>query len=764
MKLSIRTKILVAFAATLVITSALNLFFISQILKKNYSTALHSELLILGDNLQTQLKRITSLGIPTRDIEGFGQQCLDLVRKNEHITRAMIIDRDGTIIFHSDPSRQGKKLLHQKILSSIQTGKTEVYSIAENGENIYFAVLPFGDNPDHSEYAVVICSPANIINNNILKLINKCNIVLFSTFILGALLLLVILTTMLTRPLAVILNTMKDITKTRDLHKRVNINTYDEIGQIADAFNTMTADLQHTTTSIDSLNREINERKKVEDELRCSETRFQQIVSNAAEWIWEVDANGLYTYSSPIIEELLGYKPEEIVGKKYFYDLFLDRDRDELKKLSLEGFAQKQPFKEFLNPNVHKNGRVVWLMTSGVPILDDNGNLIGYRGSDINITERKEAEEEIQKSKKVLQDMINAMPFGIVVIGKDKKIRQANPIAQQLTGFSENELVGHLCHKTLCPAEHDNCPIIDKNQKVDYSERKLITKDKKVIPIIKNVIQLRLGDEEVLLEAFVDITGRKESEKKLKQLNDSLEDANEEMKNFVFVASHDLREPLRKISSFGSMLQKSLEGKLDPDNAENLHFMIEGAQRMNSMIEGLLAYSKVSTKAQMLQTVDLNEIIKQLRQIELSVLLQERKVVIDIPQPLPNVKVDPVQISQLMQNLIANGIKYQKKGNIPRITITSKPAVDGMVRIEITDNGIGIKPEYQQSIFVMFRRLHDDNEYEGTGIGLSVCRKIVERHGGQIGIESEENKGSTFWFTMPVAEKTVTAEIKVKEE
>jgi len=185
---------------------------------------------------------------------------------------------------------------------------------------------------------------------------------------------------------------------------------------------------------------------------------------------------------------------------------------------------------------------------------------------------------------------------------------------------------------------------------------------------------------------------------------------------------------------------------------------------MNSMIEGLLAYSKVSTKAQMLQTVDLNEIIKQLRQIELSVLLQERKVVIDIPQPLPNVKVDPVQISQLMQNLIANGIKYQKKGNIPRITITSKPAVDGMVRIEITDNGIGIKPEYQQSIFVMFRRLHDDNEYEGTGIGLSVCRKIVERHGGQIGIESEENKGSTFWFTMPVAEKTVTAEIKVKEE
>ncbi|MFA5292004.1 MAG: PAS domain S-box protein [Phycisphaerae bacterium] len=764
MKLSIRTKILLAFAATLIITSALNLFFISQILRKDYSAALHSKLLILGDNLQTQLKRITSLGISTRDIEGFDQQCLDIVRKNENITRAMIIDRDGTIIFHSDPSQQGKKLLHQKIISSIHTGKPEVYSIAEKGENIYFAVLPFGDNPDHSEYAVVIASPASIINSNILKLINKCNIVLFSTFILGALLLLVILTTMLTRPLTVILNTMKDITKTRDLQKRVNINTYDEIGQIADAFNMMTADLQHTTTSIDCLNREISERKKVENELRCSETRFQQIVSNATEWIWEVDADGLYTYSSPIVEELLGYKPEEMVGKKHFYDLFLDKDRDELKRLSFEGFAQKQPFKGFVNANVHKNGRVIWLMTSGVPILDDNGNLIGYRGSDINITERKEAEEEIQTSKKVLQDMINAMPFGVVVIGKDKKIRQANAIAQQLTGFSENELVGQLCNKTLCPAELNNCPILDKNQKVDHSERKLITKDKKVIPIIKNVVQLRLGDEEILLEAFIDITERKEAEKKLKQLNDNLEDTNEEMKNFVFIASHDLREPLRKISSFGSMLQKSLEGKLDADNAENLHFMIEGAQRMNSMIEGLLAYSRVSTKTHTPQVVDLNKIVQQLRQIELSVLLQEKKVVIDIPKPLPNVKVDPVQISQLMQNLIANGIKYQKKDNIPRITITSKSAVDGMVKIEIKDNGIGIKPEYQQSVFVMFRRLHSNNEYEGTGIGLSVCRKIVERHGGQIGIESEENKGSTFWFTIPVAEKSVTAEMKVKEE
>jgi PAS domain S-box-containing protein len=563
----------------------------------------------------------------------------------------MIIDRNGTIIFHSDPSYEGKKFIEKDVLSSIETGNAGIYSIIENGDDTYSAVVPFGDNLDHSEYAVVVCSPARIINGKIIKLINRSNAVLFSTFGLGAILLLVILTTMLTNPLAIILNTMKDITKTRDLKKRVNIKTDDEISEIADAFNTMTADLQNTTTSVDNLNREIAERKKVENDLRNSETRFKQIANNAVEWIWEIDTEGLYTYSSPVTEKLLGYKPEEIVAKKHFYDLFVEKDRDKLKKAAFDAFAQKQFFKGFLNANVHREGRIVWLMTSGVPILDDDDNLIGYRGSDIDITERKEAEETM------------------------------------------------------------------KQLNVDLE--KAVTK---------------------------------------------LEDANQEMKNFVYIASHDLREPLRKVAAFGEMLQKSLEGKLSEEDAENLHYMIDGTQRMNSMIEDLLVYSRVNTKTQPPETVDLNEILKQLRQLELSIILQEKQVILEVPQSLPFISADPDQMRQLMQNLITNGIKYQSKGNIPRVTITSKPAVNGMVRIEISDNGIGIKAEFQQSIFVMFKRLHSRGEYEGTGIGLAVCRKIVERHGGQIGVESEYGKGSTFWFTMPATAKAVVAGIKLKSE
>jgi signal transduction histidine kinase len=263
----------------------------------------------------------------------------------------------------------------------------------------------------------------------------------------------------------------------------------------------------------------------------------------------------------------------------------------------------------------------------------------------------------------------------------------------------------------------------------------------------------------------MEVAERMQVEKELQETVEKLQEANQEMKNFVYIASHDLREPLRKITAFGTMLAKSLTGKLGDDDAENLKFMTDGAARMTKMIEGLLVYSRVSTKTHSAETVDLNDIVKQLGELELSILLEEKHTTLDVPQPLPAVDVDPVQIRQLMQNLIANGMKYQAKDNVPHITITSKPAADGMVRINITDNGIGIAPEFQQAIFIMFKRLHSKNEYEGTGIGLAVCKKIVERHGGQIGVESQPGKGSTFWFTLPSANtKTNDNKLCLKNE
>ncbi len=268
----------------------------------------------------------------------------------------------------------------------------------------------------------------------------------------------------------------------------------------------------------------------------------------------------------------------------------------------------------------------------------------------------------------------------------------------------------------------------------------------------------RIGGQNYIQAIVRDISEHKKAEAELKRLNHNLEEANQELSSFVYIASHDLREPLRKITAFGGMLQKSLKDKLLEEDAENLGFMVDGAHRMNKMIEGLLTYSRVSTKAHLPQDIDLVEIVSQLREFELSVMIEEMQAVICIPSPLPHINVDVTQIRQLMQNLLANGLKFHKPDAVPQVFITSKPAANGMVRIEITDNGIGIKPEYLQSIFTMFKKLHTPKDYEGTGIGLAVCKKIVERFGGKIGVESIPGVGSNFWFTVPSAVNSATSE------
>jgi signal transduction histidine kinase len=183
--------------------------------------------------------------------------------------------------------------------------------------------------------------------------------------------------------------------------------------------------------------------------------------------------------------------------------------------------------------------------------------------------------------------------------------------------------------------------------------------------------------------------------------------------------------------------------------------MIDGADRMQQMIEALLLYSRVTTKGVHFEQLDVNEIIQQLKELELAVRLEETKGTISVPEPLPAVKGDATQIRQLLQNLISNAMKYHKKDTLPEVTIRAHKEDNGMVRVEVQDNGIGIKREQHNKLFVMFRRLHSQDEYEGMGIGLAVCKRIIERHGGEIGIESTYGQGSTFWFTLPVSGRGV---------
>jgi PAS domain S-box-containing protein len=216
-------------------------------------------------------------------------------------------------------------------------------------------------------------------------------------------------------------------------------------------------ELEATRLCIAELEKVETKRKQVEEALKQSNRRFRDIVRNALEWIWEVDTEGKYTYSGPVVKKILGYKPSEVLGK-HFYDLFHPDDREELKKAAFEVIAKKQPFRQFVNRNVHKNGKIVWLSTSGVPILDESGNLLGYRGADVDITERKQVEESLQAEKNKLQSVVNSLEYGLTIQDKDYNIIYQNESSRKASG---GDHVGEKCYRVYGYQEKvcDGCPV-----------------------------------------------------------------------------------------------------------------------------------------------------------------------------------------------------------------------------------------------------------------------------------------------------------------
>jgi len=258
---------------------------------------------------------------------------------------------------------------------------------------------------------------------------------------------------------------------------------------------------------------------------------------------------------------------------------------------------------------------------------------------------------------------------------------------------------------------------------------------------------------QMILLAIEDITERKRVENELKQAEElkqaieALELSNRDLEQFAYVASHDLQEPLRMVSSFTQLLAKRYRGRMDKDADEFIDYIVAGAKRMQALINDLLTYSRVDTRGESFGPIDgevaFNQAIANLR-----TAIEEGEAVIT-HDPLPPLIADNSQIVQLFQNLLGNAIKFHGK-EPPRVHVSARQENNEWV-FSFRDNGIGITPEYFDRVFVIFQRLHSREEYPGTGTGLAICKRIVERHGGRIWVESELNKGSTFYFAIPPA-------------
>ncbi|GEM_PF-1528827 len=498
--------------------------------------------------------------------------------------------------------------------------------------------------------------------------------------------------------------------------------------------------------------RDITELKQMEEELRESHEKYKFLVDNTKEIIIIVSKAGKVLFANKRALDISGYSEEEIIGKSFTRFIPKGLTKKILFALGQEILGNPQP--EMTIQVKTKSGELRDIeIAEGSTLVHKKGKLVGILVSARDITERKKAEERIRQLKEFNENIVQNIAEGIALTDADGRFTFVNPTAASMLGYKFEELLGQNETVVVPP---DQQSIIQEARaqrthgKSSRYEVEFIRKDGTRIPVLVSGIPIiEEGRLTGTLAVFVDITERKKVEKKLRQTADELARSNAELEDFVHIASHDLREPLRKVSAFGGLLKASIEDKLGEDDYENLQFMINGALRMQKMIDDLVAYSRVTSNAKPSEPVDLNALLEELRTLELATRIEETKGTIRVPEPLPSVMADSAQVRRLLQNLIGNALKFTKENIPPEITIKANAANDGMVQIEVEDNGIGIDKKYHEQIFTMFKRLHARGTHDGSGIGLAVCKKIVERYNGQIGIRSKQGKGSTFWFTLP---------------
>jgi PAS domain S-box-containing protein len=348
---------------------------------------------------------------------------------------------------------------------------------------------------------------------------------------------------------------------------------------------------------------------------------------------------------------------------------------------------------------------------------------------------------------------LEAAPDAMVVVNQSGDIVLLNRQAEKQFGYSRDELLGQQVTNIIPEGFAERLIADDLRSAEDALAQQIGTgieltarrKDGTAFPIELMLSPLASGDTILVTAAIRDITVRKKAEADLLQTVAELNRSNEELGQFAYLASHDLQEPLRMVASYTQLLSRRYKGRLDSDADEFIAFAVDGASRMQRLIEDLLSYSRVGTTGQPLVATSSEAALEQaLANLHVAVAEHGAEVTHD---PLPTVLADEVQLIQLFQNLVGNAIKYQDS-DVPKIHVSAARNGDRMWTFSVKDNGLGIGPEYLEKVFGMFERLHRRDEYAGTGIGLAICRKIVERHGGEISVESQLGEGSTFHFAL----------------
>jgi PAS domain S-box-containing protein len=510
------------------------------------------------------------------------------------------------------------------------------------------------------------------------------------------------------------------------------------------------------TTQLALANRElvqeVAERRKAEAFIRKRDYQLleAQHIAQMGNWEWDVNSNAL-TWSEEL-HSIYGLGPDET--PESFLDFLVHvhpEDQDAVREEVRHAFSERVPF-SFDHRIVRPDGSIRTLHGEAGVVLDSSGEVVRMVGTGQDVTERKKAEESLARARDYYVRLLDDFPNPIWRVDVDGQCDYFNQSWLAFTGRQLSEELNGGWLTGVHPEDRKYCgaPLTEavNARRPFVMEYRLHYHDGSYHWILAYGMPLFDVDQVFIgyIGSCFDIEERRRAQDLVEQQARALRQSNAELEQFAFIASHDLQEPLRMIRGFAQLLVRRYRSVLDKDGQQFMGYMVEGTERMQTLISNLLSYSRLDRGPKTFGQVD-SKAAAEKALFNLTQAVRESKAVVELG-PLPIVCADETQMVQLFQNLIGNAIKFHAD-EAPRVHISAR-SVGGEWLFTVQDNGIGIEPEYGEKIFAIFQRLHGPDKYPGTGIGLAICKKIVERHGGRIWAGSPSDHGATICFTLPI--------------
>ena len=505
------------------------------------------------------------------------------------------------------------------------------------------------------------------------------------------------------------------------------------------------------------VNEDVTEFQEAQGEILDRERRLQQLAEQSRTVTWEVDAQGRYTYLSPVAEIVWGYAPDEIVGRRYFYDLHPEPGREAFKESVFQAFAQQMKFQGHANPILCKDGQVIWVSTNAIPIIDDRGGLLGYRGSDIDITEAKYAKDALEAEKERFRGIFEKTGSAVAVYrptddGQDFIFTDYNPAAERMDRTTRRDVIGR--RLTVCFPAAIEMGLVDVLRRVnlsgqtEYLPSSYYQDDRLQVWRENTIFKLSSGE---VVAVYNDLT-------EIKQAQEAAERASRAKSQFLANMSHEIRTPMNAVIGLSDLL---LDTPLDAKQRDYLGKIHNSSRLLLGIINDILDYSKIEAGKLdlVLQPFCLDDLLDQMRTLFGSQADSRGiELLFDLDVASRNrVEGDALRLGQVLINLLSNAIKFTEQGQVV-LSIRQLEAGAGSsarLRFEVRDTGIGITPGQQERLFKPFSQADSSTtrRYGGTGLGLVISRKLVEKMGATLELESMPGVGSRFYFdlTLPLS-------------